>query len=207
MTNSKCKICRSLGTKLFLKGERCFSPKCALVKKPYPPGRKKRRGALSAFSKELREKQKLKKWYHLKEHQFRNYVKGVLEKKGKVTDTSELLIEILERRLDNVVFRAGLAPSRAQAKQLVSHGHFLVNGKKNNTPFYQVKEGDVISLAPGSEKKEVFKNIESRLKGRKTPNWISFNIKKLEVKVKGQPKLEEVAPPAEVPAVFEYYSR
>lgn len=208
MRESKCKICRRLGVKLFLKGERCFSPKCALVKKPYPPGKvRKRRKRVSDFGRELRDKQKLKKWYNLKESQFKNYVKKVLAKRGRVPDTSEFLIEILERRLDNAVFRLGFAVSRPQAKQFVSHGHFLINGKKVNIPSYQLKKGDKISLIPGLEKKGVFRNLESQLKKEKLPSWLSLDIKKLTGEVVGKPSLQEAAPPVEIPAIFEFYSK
>lgn len=207
MEDYKCKICRRLGAKLFLKGERCLSPKCAFVRKPYPPGKKKRVAALSAFSKELQDKQKLKNWYNLNEHQFKNYVRKVLEKRGKVPDTSEFLIDTLERRLDNVIFRLGLAVSRPQAKQLVRHGHFLVNDKKVDIPSFRLRKGDKITVASGSENKTIFKNAQTGLRKEDIPSWLSLDLRKKEAKVVGNPSLEEAAPPAEVSAVFEFYSR
>jgi small subunit ribosomal protein S4 len=210
MINSKCKICRREGAKLFLKGERCFSPKCPMVRKPYPPGQKgKRRPTpLSEYGKELREKQKLKKWYNLEERQFKNYVREVLEMRGKVEDAGSLLIKKLESRLDNVIFRLGFTLSRAQAKQLVSHGYFLVNGKPIDIPSYSVKKGDVITLRPQKLKKnEWLQNVRNLLKRNKPPSWLELNIEKLEGKVIGEPNLAEAAPPAEISAIFEFYSR
>ena len=209
MFDTKCKICRRLGVKLFLKGERCLSPKCPMVKRPYPPGQKgkRRKGPPSEFGKESREKQKLKILYNLGEKQFKNYVKKVLERKGKVGDLSAFLIKILESRLDNVVFRLGFAQSRVQAKQLVSHNFFLVNGKPVNLPSYQLKKGDVITVKPQKTKKVIFQNLKNLLKKYKTPIWLELDIEKLQGKVIDDPKLEEVAPPVEIPVIFEYYSR
>ena len=209
MLNAKCKICRRLGVKLFLKGEKCLSPKCPMVKRAYPPGQKgKRRPTpLSEYGKSLREKQKLKNWYNLKERQFKNYVKKILERRGKVEDASSLLIKTLESRLDNVVFRLGFANSRALAKQLVSYGHFLVNGKSIDTPSYLVKNGDVISIKPQKTKKAIFQNLKNLLKKYKTPSWLALDVEKLEGKVIGEPTLEESAPPVEISAIFEFYSR
>jgi len=203
-----------MGTKLFLKGERCFSPKCSMVKKPYPPGVKaKRRRKMSEYNRELREKQKLRNWYNLQETQFRGYVKEVLKKRGATSKEGEtihaptLLIQQLESRLDNMVFRMGFADSRSQARQTVSHGHILVNGKKVNIPSYQVKIGDKIKIKPSSAKKEIFKEIESMLKKKDLPSWVSVDIKKLEGKVENLPSLEDVSPPVEISMIFEFYSR
>ncbi len=209
MVNNKCKICRRVGTKLFLKGDRCFSTKCSLVRRSYPPGQKgkRRRRNISEYGKELQEKQKLKRWYHLREKQFRNYVQDVLEKRGQIEDTGAYLIKKLESRLDNVVFRVGFVPSRIQARQIVSHGHFLVNGKKTNIPSRQVKKGDVVSLSPKAQKKEIFKNLPTILKKQTPPSWLKVRAEKLEGEVIGEPTLEEVAPPAEISAIFEFYSR
>lgn len=209
MNNSVCKICRRLGVKLFLKGERCLTPKCPMVKRPYPPGIKKKRRLPppSEYGKELREKQKLRNLYNLDERQFKNYVKKILGKRRKVEDASVLLIKILESRLDNLVFRLGFANSRAQARQLVSHGYFLVNGKSVNIPSYQLKKGDIISLKPGKIKKNIFKDLKNLIKKYKTPNWLELDREKLEGKLIGEPSLEEVAPPVEISAIFEFYSR
>lgn len=197
--------------KLFLKGDRCLSPKCAMVKRPYPPGlklkKKRRSGAFSEYAKELREKQKLKNWYNLRERQFRKYVMAVLDKRGRVENASALLIKKLESRLDNVIFRMGFFSSRVQARQAVNHGHFLVNGKKINIPAYQVKKGDIISLRSSSRKKAIFQNISTILKKQKPPSWIELNSEKLEGKIIGEPSLEEAVSPAEVSSIFEFYSR
>jgi len=209
MKDKKCKICRRLGVKLFLKGERCLSQKCPIITKPYPPGEKgkKRTRQRSEYGKELSEKQKLKNWYNLKERQFRKYVKEVLEKRGKVEDAGALLIKKLENRLDNVVFRMGFTPSRVQARQIVNHGHFLVNEKKVNIPSYQVKKGDKISLRAGSRNKAIFQDLPTILKKHQVPSWIKINIEKLEGEIVGQPNLEEAASPAEISTIFEFYSK
>ncbi len=209
MKNAKCKICRRLGVKLFLRGERCLTPKCPVVRRPYPPGQKKkrRRSSFSEYGKELKEKQKLKNWYNLGEREFKNYVKKVLQKRGKVEDASGLLVENLESRLDNTVFRLGFASSKSQAKQFVSHGLFLINGRSVDTPSYHVKKGDIISLKPQKAKKAVFQNLKNLLKKYKTPSWLELNAEKLEGKVIGKPSLEEAAPPVEIPVIFEFYSR
>jgi len=215
MTNSDCKICRRLGTKLFLKGEKCFSPKCPMLKRPYPPGqRRRKRRTLSEYNRELREKQKLKNWYNLRETQFKNYVKEILKKrarssKGKAVkeDTPTLLIQKLERRFDNVVFRMGFANSRPQARQLISHGHFLINKKKVNIPSCQVKKGDKVSITKKSQKGNIFKGLSVLLKKKQIPSWLSVDAKKLEGEVKSLPTLEEVAPPVEISMIFEFYSR
>lgn len=209
MPTLKCKICRRLGVKLFLKGEKCLSPKCPMIKRPYPPGQKGKRRTLplSEFGKELREKQKLRNWYNLNERQFKRYVKEVLKKRGKVEDAATLLIRKLESRLDNVIFRLGFASSHPQAQQLISHGHFLVNGKPVNIPSYSLKKGDKISIHPQSKKKGIFQNLPSLLKKHQPPSWLQLDREKMEGKVIAFPSLEEVAPPAEISAIFEYYSR
>jgi len=209
MITSKCKICRRLGVKLFLKGERCLSPKCEITKKPYPPGMrgKRRKAPLSEYGKELREKQKLKNWYNLREAQFKKYVKEILRKRSRVEDAGSLLIKKLEMRLDNVVFRLGFASSRIQARQFVLHGHFLVNDKIMKIPSHEVKKDDKINIKPNSAKKTAFKNFSTLLKKHQPPSWLELNKEKLEGKVIDSPKLEEVVPPAEISSIFEYYSR
>jgi len=209
MPDSQCKICRRMGVKLFLKGERCFTQKCQMIKKPYPPGQKRKRRLtpLSEYGRELREKQKLKNLYNLKEAQFKNYVKKVLKKRGKVENASDLLVKILESRLDNVVFRLGFTNSRKQARQLVSHGYFLVNAKPTNIPSRQLKKGDVITIKPQKTKKAVFKDIKTITKKIKTPNWLEFNVEKFEGKLKTEPTLEDITIPVEISSIFEFYSR
>ncbi len=209
MSNPNCKICRRLGVKLFLKGEKCLSPKCSMIKKPYPPGQKGKRkpSPLSEYGKELREKQILKNWYNLKEKQFRKYVKEILRRRHRAEDVADFLIKKLESRLDNVVFRLGFVSSRAQARQLISHGHFLVNDKKINIPAYQLKKGDKITISDMARKKTIFQNLSTLIKKRKPPSWLQLNVEKLEGKMIGQPSLEEAMPPVEISSIFEFYSR
>ncbi|MCX6760918.1 MAG: 30S ribosomal protein S4 [Candidatus Nealsonbacteria bacterium] len=209
MKNNKCKICRRLGVKLFLKGERCLSVKCSIIRKPYPPGQKKKRRAraLSEYGQELREKQKMKNWYNLGERQFKNYVSKILKSRGKVKDPSSLLIKVLESRLDNVVFKLGFSSSRSLARQMVSHGHFLVNNKSLNIPSYLVKKGDKITLKPESAKKKVFQSISAVLKKYTAPAWLEINVDKLEGKVLRDPGPEDSTPPAEISSIFEFYSK
>jgi small subunit ribosomal protein S4 len=180
-----------------------------MVRRPYTPGqkKKKRRRTVSEYGKELREKQRLKEWYNLRERQFQNYVREVLAKRQKSEDAETTLIRILETRLDSVVFRLGIAYSRKQAKQLVSHGHFLVNGKSVNVPSCRLKKGDVVSLKSSKLKKPVFQGILTRLKKYKTPSWLSLDAEKLEGKLIGEPSFEEAAPPVEMSSIFEFYSR
>lgn len=206
---SKCKKCRRLGTKLFLKGEKCYSPKCPLVRRPYPPGQKgkRRKGPPSEYFFQLQEKQKLKNIYGLRERQFKKYVKYILENKEKFQDTSKALIQLLEKRLDNVVFRIGFGNSRAQARQLVSHGFFLVNGKSVNIPSYMVKVGDVISLKPSKFQKVIIKNLKPTLKTKKPPSWLEFDSEKMEAKVKAEPSFEEAGVSVNVPTILEFYSK
>jgi len=206
---TKCKICRRLGAKLFLKGERCLSPKCAMIKRNYPPGQKRKRKpvSLSEYGKTLKEKQKLKNWYNLKERQFKNYVKKILKKRTGIEDASNLLIKILESRLDNVIFKLGFANSRPLARQLVSYGYFLINGKPINIPSYLVKRGEVISIKPQKVKKTIFQNLKNLLKKYKVPNWLELDLEKLEGKIIKYPTLEEIVPPVEMSAIFEHYSR
>jgi len=180
-----------------------------MVKRAYPPGQKKKRRPtpLSEYGKALREKQKLKNWYNLKEKQFKNYVKKILQKRGKVGNASDLLIKTLESRLDNVVFRLGFSGSRAQARQSISHGYFLVNGKSIDVPAYLVKKGDVITIKPQKTKKAIFQNLKNLLKKHKTPSWLVLDVEKLEGKVVGEPSIKEVMPPVEISTIFEFYSR
>jgi len=209
MKENSCKICRRFGQKLFLKGERCSSPKCAMIKRSYPPGQKKKRRtrSMSEYNKELREKQKLRNWYNLKEHQFKKYIQEVLAKRGKTLNLSLELIKKLEKRLDNVIFRMNLAKSRKEARQLISHSYFLVNEKEINIPSFEVKKGDIISLRKGKKEKNVFKDFLTSSQKIQIPSWIQFNVKKMEGKIIAEPSLEEALPPAEILSVFEFYSK
>jgi len=183
-----------------------------MLRRPYPPGRrKKRRTTFSEYGKELREKQKLRNWYNLRETQFKNYVKEILKKRGRSgtekEDAPTLLIQKLERRFDNIIFRMGFADSRPRARQLISHGHFLINGKKVNIPSFQVKKGDKISISESSRGKNIFKDISITFKKKQIPSWLSVNAQKLEGEIKSLPTLIEVAPPVEISMIFEFYSR
>jgi small subunit ribosomal protein S4 len=200
----KCKKCRRERKKLFLKGERCYSVKCAMVKRPYAPGQhgQTRRMSLSEFGIQLREKQKVKRTYGILERQFRNYYEKANRMKG---NTGNLLSSILEKRLDNAVYRLGFAGSRSQSRQLVNHGHFLVNGKKVNIPSYLIKEGDVISVK--KDKLGYFQNLRKTLKNYQTPSWLSLNYDKLEGKVVSMPAIEETDLNADIHLVVEYYSK
>ena len=185
MKTNSCKICRRLGQKLFLKGERCLSPKCAMIKSAYPPGQKKKRRtrSMSEYNKELREKQKLRSWYNLKEHQFKKYIQEVLTKRGKTVNFSLELIKKLEKRFDNVIFRMNLAKSRKGARQLISHSYFLVNDRGVNVPSFEVKKGDIISLRNGKKGKNLFKDFLTPSQQKvKIPSWLQFNVKKMEGK-------------------------
>ena len=209
MRYEQCKTCRRLGQKLFLKGDRCFSQKCALVRRAYAPGpqKKRRGGAATEYKKSLEEKQTLKKFYGLSERQFKRYIKETLAKMGKVDDVSAELIRRLEKRLDNVIFRLGFAKSRVHARQLVSHSYFLINGKPVNIASYEVKKDDVIALKPLKKGKGVFKELANDLKRKEIPAWLQLNQDKLEAKTIGEPNLDEVKPPAEISLIFEFYSR
>ena len=209
MQYDQCKTCRRLGQKLFLKGDRCFSPKCAMVKRAYAPGpqKKRRGGAPSEYKKSLQEKQTLKKWYGLSERQFKKYVQETLAKMGKVDDVSAELIRRLEKRLDNVIFRLGFAKTRAQARQLVSHSYFLINGKPVNIPSYEVKKDDSVSIKETKKAKGVFKELSNELRRKEAPAWLSLNKEMLEAVTIGEPNLDEVKAPAEISLIFEFYSR
>ncbi|PIU46950.1 30S ribosomal protein S4 [bacterium (Candidatus Gribaldobacteria) CG07_land_8_20_14_0_80_33_18] len=218
MKKNKCKICRRLGQKLFLKGEKCFSPKCAMIKRAYPPGlgrkKRRRRREVSEYGKGLIEKQKLKSWYNLSETQFKNYIKKILTKKPfpfsagqKVEDVEEALIKKIEKRLDNVIFRLGFTNSRFQARQLVSHCYFKVNGKPVNIPSFQVKKGDIITLKESKRQKTFFKNLLTYQKKSEIPSWLQLSENKTEGKVVGEPSYKESGAPAEILTIFEFYSK
>jgi len=209
MKYDQCKTCRRLGQKLFLKGDRCFSQKCALTRRSYAPGiqKKKRGGAPSAYKKSLEEKQSLKKWYGISEKQFKRYVLETLAKMGKVENVSNELIKKLEERLDNVVFRLGFAKSRVMARQMVSHGFFTVNGKSVNIPSYIVGKEAVVAIKKNKAQKGNFREIATQLKKKEVPVWLVLNKEKLEGKVIGSATVDEVKPPAEISTIFEFYSR
>ncbi len=201
---AKEKLERSLGTKLFLKGTRCNSPKCAMIRRPYRPGMhgKKRRRALSEFGQQLLEKQRIRVSYGLNESQMRRIFKKAL---AKTSATGETVINALERRLDNTVFRLGLALSRITARQYISHGHFLVNGRKVNIPSYQVKTGDVISIKPTSKTLLIFKDLPNIIKKYNPPDWLELDVEKLEGRIKNLPHDVEID--FDINLVVDYYSK
>ncbi len=204
--NSKCKKCRRTGQKLFLKGDRCFGQKCAMVRRPYAPGvhGKGRRSRISEYGLQLTEKQKLRYAYGISEEQFKKYFKEIVNREG---NKEELLAQRLEKRLDNVVFRLGWANSRNLARQIVNHGHISINGKKMNIPSYQVKKEDSIVLKERAKKLNLFKEIKTILKKKQIPAWLILDKEKLEAKVKGEPKLEDLDKISEISMIIEYYSR
>ena len=211
MIGPRCKICRRLGTKLFLKGDRCFGQKCEIVKRNYPPGikNKKRGRKISEYGKGLMEKQKIRNWYNLSEQQFSSHVKDILAAKktqGEV-NTGDQLIMNLESRLDNIVYRMGFAPSRSEARQLVNHGHFMVNGRKVDIPSYKLKTGDEIEVKPEAKEKKKMQQIKESLKGFNPPVWIFLDKDKLKGKIISFPTMEEAGVPVETSTIFEFYSK
>ena len=188
--DAKCKQCRRTGEKLFLKGERCGSPKCAIVKRNYPPGvhGSKGRKRMTDYGLRLMEKQKAKKIYNLLEKQFKLTFEKAKKQKG---NASENFVKLLEMRLDNAICRAGFASSHSQARELVGHGHFLVNGKKVTIPSYQIKIGDIIKVKEKSKMSKQFSNLENTLKKIKLPGWLNLDIKDLSAKVLSAPAAED----------------
>lgn len=203
-TDPSCRLCRREGQKLFLKGERCYSTKCAVEKRNYAPGQhgQSRRVKVTEYGLQLREKQKAKRFYGLLETQFRNYFDKAAKKKGL---TGENLLVFLETRLDNVVFRMGFASSRKEARQLVTHNHFTVNGKKQNIPSFQLKEGDVVKVKEKSTTSPKFREIRDM--SISTPSWITVDTEKLEGKVIAMPRREEIDTPIAEHLIVELYSK
>lgn len=198
-----CRLCRREGQKLFLKGERCYSVKCAMDKKPFAPGQHgQSRKKLSDYGHQLREKQKAKRFYGILETQFRNYFDKAAKKKGI---TGENLLIMLETRLDNTVFRMGFASSRKEARQLVLHGHFTVNGHKENIPSFAVKAGDVIKVKEKSTASSKFKEIKEM--SISVPVWITVDVEKLEGKVIAIPRREDIDTPVAEHLIVELYSK
>ncbi len=201
-----CRLCRREGMKLFLKGERCYTEKCAIEKRNFPPGQhgKSRRAKLAGYGIQLREKQKVKRIYGVLENQFRRYFESAERQRGI---TGETLLQLLERRLDNVVYRLGLATSRAQARQLVRHGHFLVNGKKVDIPSYSVRPGDVVSIRPTSQKNPTIAHAIEEVKGRGIPGWLTFDAGDGTGKVVSVPTREQINLPVQEQLIVELYSK
>lgn len=202
-TDAKCKLCRREGMKLFLKGDRCYTDKCAFVRRSYAPGQHGvSRKKLSEYGLQLREKQKARRIYGVLESQFRNTYKRADMAKGV---TGELLLRFLEMRLDNVVFRLGFGSSRAEARQLVNHGHFLVNGKKVDIASYLVEVNDVISVREKSRASEKFKTFVENPKA--LPQWLSANLENFEGTVNSVPAREDIDVPVNETLIVELYSK
>lgn len=202
-TDASCRLCRREGQKLFLKGDRCYSTKCAIEKRNFPPGQHGQgRKKVSDYGLQLREKQKTKRFYGLQETQFRNLFDKAARKKGI---TGENLLIMLETRLDNVVFRLGFASSRKEARQLVTHGHFRVNGKKVDIPSYEVKAGDVIKVKEKSASSPKFKEIKDMTIS--VPSWLTVDVEKLEGKVVTLPTREDIDTPVAEHLIVELYSK
>jgi len=209
-TDPVCRLCRREGEKLYLKGERCYTPKCAIEKRNVPPGMhgaKRARRKPSDFQRQLREKQKVRRIYGVFERQFRRYFRQALKTKGL---TGTTLLVLLERRLDNVVYRLGFASSRAQARQLVTHGHFTVNGHKVDIASYAVEPGDVIQVAENSRRLAYFKTLMEQGSHRyTTPKWLSVDMAALAGRVLAMPTREDIDPDKKIneQLIVEYYSR
>lgn len=208
IASPKCRLCRREGVKLFLKGERCYTKKCAIERESRrkPPGQ---HGAMAVnkkitdYGKQLREKQKLRRIYRMEDRPFRGYVDEAIRRPGVA---GENLLQLLELRLDNVVYRLGLAVSRDQARQMISHGYFTVNGRKVNIPSYPLRPGDKVAVAPGKHDSEP---IESNLAGRgaNIPAWLSFEMETLTGRVLARPTREQIDTDVEEQMIIEFYSR
>jgi small subunit ribosomal protein S4 len=204
-TDPVCRICRREGLKLFLKGSRCYSRKCSFERRSTPPGMNtQRRRKVSEFGIQLREKQKVRKSYSVLEKQFRNYFEKAEQRKGM---TGENLLRLLEMRLDNVVYRMGLARSRAEARQLVTHGHFTVNGRPTYIPSYGTKTGDRIEVRESRRGREYFKTAAETIKGAQIPEWVSVDAAKLAGSVLSEPVREQMPMEFNEQLVVEFYSR
>jgi len=201
-----CKLCRREGTKLYLKGERCFSDKCSVTRRPYPPGQHGQgRFKMSEYGLRLREKQKTRRIYGLLEKQFRGYYTQASAMKGR---TGETMLGLLESRLDNLMLRAGLASTRAQGRQLVRHNHILVNGKRANIPSYTVQPGDRIEVREKSRKIAFVQGSLDAAQGRPIPSWVEVDKASFSAVYRGAPPREELQDPAvREQYVVEYYSR
>ncbi len=200
-----CKICRREKEKLFLKGQRCYTDKCAIERKAYPPGQKaKMRLIETEYSTQLREKQKAKRYYGVLEKQFRNYYKKAVKTKGI---TGEILLQLLETRLDNVIYLMGFAVSRRQARQLISHGHIAVNDKKVDISSYQIKEGQSVSVMPSS--KEIVPIMEAKESGTSLtpPEWLKVDLANLKGQVLRVPERNEIKAPINEQTIVELYSK
>ena len=204
--DARCRQCRRAGEKLYLKGARCYSKKCAIEKRNYPPGQHGNTGRpakITDYGMQLREKQKMRQLYRVLEGPFRTYVDEATRRRGV---TGENLLQLLEMRLDNVAYRLGFAASRAQGRQLVNHGHFLVNGKPVDIPSYRVHPGDVISVVEAARK---FAPIQDAIAGAggRVPSWLSLNANAFEGRIIAAPRRDEVDSDVKEQIIIEFYSR
>jgi small subunit ribosomal protein S4 len=204
-TGADCRLCRREGIKLFLKGDRCFGDKCAIERRPYPPGQAgKKRPRDSEYRLQLREKQRAKRIYGVLEKQFRNYYKLASRMSGI---TGENLLRLLESRLDNVVYRLGFAASRDAARQMVRHGHFLVNGRRVDIPSFRVKPGSVVALAAKAKDLNVVKAAIISSSKVEIPGWLEVDVEKLQGKVLSLPSREQIDAPVREQLIVELYSK
>jgi small subunit ribosomal protein S4 len=207
-TGPVCKLCRREGEKLFLKGERCFTPKCSFEKRAYPPGEhgrfSGRRGRESDYQRQLRAKQKAKRIYGVLERQFRRYFRDAQNRPGL---TGLNLLQVLESRLDNIVYRSGFAESRSQARQLVNHGHFMVNGRNNDIASTILKPGDTVLVKENSKQNTYFKTLRQSEETRTPPAWVDSDVDKLTGRVIRLPERAEIDGNLNEQLIVEYYSR
>lgn len=206
-TGALCRVCRKVGEKLYLKGYRCYTEKCGIERRKYPPGQHgQNRGKLSDYGVQLLEKQKVRKYHGIGERQFRKYFYEAERKKGV---TGEVLLKLLELRLDNVVYRMGFAVNKRQARELVTHGHFLVNGKSVNIPSYSLRPGDTVEVKESSRNIGSIRESIERIEHRGLPNWIEIDPQNLKGKVLHIPSREEIQLPFEVQEqlIVELYSK
>ncbi len=201
-----CRLCRREGMKLFLKGERCYGEKCAIERRNVPPGQhgKGRRARMAGYGLQLREKQRVKRMYGVLESQFRRYFKEADRRKGV---TGETLLQLLEGRLDNVVYRLGLATSRPQARQLVRHGHFRVNGRRADIPSYALRAGDQVEVRSSSAKNAAIVYAMEEVKGRGIPEWLEFDTEKLSGRLAAVPTRDQLNLPVQEQLIVELYSK
>ena len=201
-----CRLCRREGMKLFLKGERCYTEKCAIEKRNFPPGQhgKRRAAKLAGYGLQLREKQRVKRIYGVLEEQFRLYFESAERQRGI---TGEILLQLLERRLDNVVYRLGLATSRPQARELVRHGHFAVNGRNVNIPSFLVKAGDAVGVKGRSQKNPTIQHAMEEVKGRGVPEWLQLQPERFEGRVVSLPTRAQINLPIQEQLIVELYSK
>jgi len=204
-TEARCRLCRREGVKLYLKGDRCYSNRCAIERRNAPPGQHGRaRRKVTEYAVQLREKQKLRRIYGVLERQFRNYFEKAERQRGI---TGENLLRLLERRLDNVVYRLGLAASRTEARQLVRHGHFKVNGRKVNIPSFLVRVGDKITVADKSKESPRIKELIERAAQNTPPAWLSYDVDAAVGEVLSYPSRDQVDTPVKEQLIVELYSR